>query len=447
MSIDNVKVSIGNSDIAFETGKLALQAPGSVLVTSGETNVLVTTVANKSVRDGIDFFPLTVDVEERMYSAGKIPGGFFRREGRQTEKAILACRLIDRPLRPSFKDGFRCETQIIATVLSVDNENEYDILALNAASLGLQLAGVPLESAVGAVRMSLINDTWIAQATNTELEESVFDMVVAGSLNSKGEVDIVMVEAGASDDAFEKIDNGSTAPSENIVADGIDLSKEYIAKLIEAQKELVSKRDVPVVDWPIVEDYSDELKAKITDEYYEKVDSITALTDRSERSEKQSELQDEVIEKLSEQPWMNCHFDFERRNLIAFDNEIAVIDFQDLSSGPIGIDLAGIIIDHYIKYPDDTIANCLDHYSDLMEFQLDSSDIFEWIRWGAIQRNMRILGTLSSLYLDNERTFRLKDLPMILSNLIDLIPEKYESLKSYLTKEVQPQLLKKLSQI
>ena len=298
MSIDNVKVSIGNSEIAFETGKLALQAPGSVVVTSGDTNVLVTTVANKSVRDGIDFFPLTVDVEERMYSAGKIPGGFFRREGRQTEKAILACRLIDRPLRPSFKDGFRCETQIIATVLSVDNENEYDILALNAASLGLQLAGVPLESAVGAVRMSLINDNWVVQATNTEIEESVFDMVVAGSLNSNGEVDIVMVEAGASDDAFEKIDNGSTAPSESIVADGIDLSKEYIAKLIEAQKELVSKRDIPVVDWPIVEDYSEDLKTKITDEYSDKVDSITALTDRSERSEKQSELQEEVIEKF-----------------------------------------------------------------------------------------------------------------------------------------------------
>jgi polyribonucleotide nucleotidyltransferase len=164
--------------------------------------------------------------------------------------------------------------------------------------LGLQLAGVPLESAVGAVRMSLINDNWVVQATNTEIEESVFDMVVAGSLNSKGEVDIVMVEAGASDDAFEKIDNGSTAPSENIVADGIDLSKEYISKLIEAQKELVSKRDIPVVDWPIVEDYPEELKTKITDEYSEKVDSITALTDRSERSEKQSELQDEVIEKF-----------------------------------------------------------------------------------------------------------------------------------------------------
>ena len=298
MSIDNVKVNIGNAEIGFETGKLVLQAPGSVVVTSGDTTVLVTTVANKSVRDGIDFFPLTVDVEERMYSAGKIPGGFFRREGRQTEKAILACRLIDRPLRPSFKDGFRCETQIIATVLSVDNENEYDILALNAASLGLQLAGVPLESAVGAVRMSLINDNWVVQATNTELEESVFDMVVAGSLNPKGEIDIVMVEAGATDNAFNKIDEGSAAPSENIVADGIDMSKEFIAKLIEAQKELVAKRDVPEIDWPIVEDYSEELKSQISDAFGSDIETAVALTDRSERSEKQSELEEQAVEKF-----------------------------------------------------------------------------------------------------------------------------------------------------
>ena len=298
MSIDNVKVNIGNAEIGFETGKLALQAPGSAVVTSGDTTVLVTTVANKSVRDGIDFFPLTVDVEERMYSAGKIPGGFFRREGRQTEKAILACRLIDRPLRPSFKDGFRCETQIIATVLSVDNENEYDILALNAASLGLQLAGVPLESAVGAVRMSLINDNWVVQATNTELEESVFDMVVAGSLNPKGEIDIVMVEAGATDNAFNKIDEGSAAPSENIVADGIDMSKEFIAKLIEAQKELVAKRDVPEIDWPIVEDYSEELKSQISEAFGSDIEAAMALTDRAERSEKQSELQELAVEKF-----------------------------------------------------------------------------------------------------------------------------------------------------
>ena len=298
MSIDNVKVDIGNAEIGFETGKLVLQAPGSVVVTSGDTTVLVTTVANKSVRDGIDFFPLTVDVEERMYSAGKIPGGFFRREGRQTEKAILACRLIDRPLRPSFKDGFRCETQIIATVLSVDNENEYDILALNAASLGLQLAGVPLESAVGAVRMSLINDNWVVQATNSELEDSVFDMVVAGSLNPKGEIDIVMVEAGATDNAFAKIDEGSAAPSENIVADGIDKSKEFIAKLIEAQKELVAKRDVPEIDWPIIEDYSEELKSQISEAFGSDIEAAMVITDRAERSEKQSELQELAVEKF-----------------------------------------------------------------------------------------------------------------------------------------------------
>ena len=298
MSIDNVKVDIGKAEIGFETGKLALQAPGSVVVTSGDTTVLVTTVANKSVRDGIDFFPLTVDVEERMYSAGKIPGGFFRREGRQTEKAILACRLIDRPLRPSFKDGFRCETQIIATVLSVDNENEYDILALNAASLGLQLAGVPLESAVGAVRMSLINDNWVVQATNSELEDSVFDMVVAGSLNPKGEIDIVMVEAGATDNAFAKIDEGSAAPSENIVADGIDMSKEFISKLIEAQKELVAKRDVPEVDWPIIEDYSEELKSQISEAFGSDIETAMAITDRSERSEKQSALEEQAVEKF-----------------------------------------------------------------------------------------------------------------------------------------------------
>ena len=298
MSVTNVICKIGDKEIKFETGKLALQAPGSVVVTSGDTNVLVTTVANESVREGIDFFPLTVDGEERMYSAGKIPGGFFRREGRQTEKAILACRLIDRPLRPSFKEGFRCETQIIATVLSVDNENEYDVLSLNAASLGLQLAGIPLDSPIGAVRMSLINDNWVVQATNTEMAESVFDMVVAGNLNDKGEVDIVMVEAGASDDAFNKIDEGSKAPTEEIVADGIDLSKEYIAELINKQAELVAKNDVPIVDWPSVEDFTQELKSQIEESVISEVIEITSIVDRKERSNRQSELEEIVIEKF-----------------------------------------------------------------------------------------------------------------------------------------------------
>ena len=298
MSVTNVTCKIGDKEIKFETGKLALQAPGSVVVTSGDTNVLVTTVANETVREGIDFFPLTVDVEERMYSAGKIPGGFFRREGRQTEKAILACRLIDRPLRPSFNEGFRCETQIIATVLSVDNENEYDVLSLNAASLGLQLAGVPLDSPIGAVRMSLINDEWVVQATNTEMEESVFDMVIAGNLNEKGEVDIVMVEAGASDDAFSKIDEGSKAPTEDIVADGIDASKEYIAELIKAQAELVSQNEVPSIDWPSIEDFSKDLKSEIEESFKSEVEEVTSITDRKERSNAQSKLEATVLEQF-----------------------------------------------------------------------------------------------------------------------------------------------------
>ena len=298
MSVTNVTCKIGDKEIKFETGKLALQAAGSVVVTSGDTNVLVTTVANETVREGIDFFPLTVDVEERMYSAGKIPGGFFRREGRQTEKAILACRLIDRPLRPSFNEGFRCETQIIATVLSVDNENEYDVLSLNAASLGLQLAGVPLDSPIGAVRMSLINDEWVVQATNTEMEESVFDMVIAGNLNEKGEVDIVMVEAGASDDAFSKIDEGSKAPTEDIVADGIDASKEYIAELIKAQAELVLQNEVPSIDWPSVEDFSKDLKSEIEESFKSEVEEVTSITDRKERSNAQSKLEATVLEQF-----------------------------------------------------------------------------------------------------------------------------------------------------
>ena len=297
MSVTNVTCKINEKEIKFETGKLALQAPGAVLVSSGETNVLVTTVANETVREGIDFFPLTVDVEERMYAAGKIPGGFFRREGRQTEKAILACRLIDRPLRPSFNDGFRCETQIIATVLSVDNENEYDVLALNAASLGLQLAGVPLDSPVGAVRMSLIGDNWVPQATNSEIENSVFDMVIAGNLNENNEIDIVMVEAGATDTALEKIDAGSTTPTEDVVADGIDKSKEYILKLINAQAELVSQNEVPDIDWPLIEDYTPELLSELEQTFKSEIEDITSITDRKERSNKQSALEDSAVEK------------------------------------------------------------------------------------------------------------------------------------------------------
>ena len=295
MSINNVSVNVGTKEITFETGKLALQAPGSVVVKSGNTTVLVTAVANKEVRDGIDFFPLTVDVEERMYAAGKIPGGFFRREGRQTEKAILSSRLIDRPLRPSFDDGFRCETQIIATVLSVDTEIDYDILALNAASTALQLGGIPLQQPVAGVRMSLIEGNWVAQASTTELENSTFDMVVAGNLNKNNEIDIVMVEAGATDNAFMFIDEGGLAPTEEIVANGIDESKQYIAALINAQKELVAKCDVPKIEWPTIEDYSSEVKEKIENFLKDKLESVFDNTDKASRADAENALKEEVL--------------------------------------------------------------------------------------------------------------------------------------------------------
>ena len=295
----NKKCDIGNSEIEFEHGKLAIQAPGSVVVKSGETMVLVTAVANQGVREGIDFFPLTVDVEERMYSAGKIPGGFFRREGRPTENGILTARLIDRPLRPSFSDGFMSETQIIVTVLSVDNQNHYDILALNGASLALQLAGSPLETPVGAVRMSLINDDWVAQATSDEQIDAVFEMVVAGKSNKDGNIDIVMVEAGATEDSLNLINDGGTVPDENVVVNGLELSKDYIGKLIETQIEMVKSCTIPEVDWTFVEDYSKELKNKIEEEYINDISLVVEEQDPNIRSKSQKELLSTVTEKFN----------------------------------------------------------------------------------------------------------------------------------------------------
>jgi len=294
----NKKCDIGDAEIEFETGKLAIQSPGSVVVKSGETMVLVTAVSNQDVREGIDFFPLTVDVEERMYSAGKIPGGFFRREGRQTEKAILACRLIDRPLRPSFKEGFRSETQIIVTVLSVDNQNDYDILALNGASLALQIAGIPLEAPVGAVRMSLVGDEWLAQASTDKKEEAVFDMVVAGKSNENEEIDIVMVEAGATEESLSYISNGSLTPDEENVANGIEAAKDYIKKIIKTQIEFTKSCEVPETEWTFVHDYSDELKQKIKDEFLDQITSVMSEQDRSKRSADQKALIDKVLNEI-----------------------------------------------------------------------------------------------------------------------------------------------------
>src|SRR3954464_3121156 len=200
--------------LSFETGKLAFQSQGSVVAKIGETLVLATANAANGVREGIDFFPLTVDVEERAYAAGKIPGSFFRREGRPGETAILTARLIDRPLRPTFKEGFRDEVQVVCTVLSVDMENPYDIPAMNAAACAVGLAGLPFNGPVAAVRLGLIDGQWQINPTYLETEDATFDIVVAGSKASDGGVDILMIEGEAPTNTWPLLPGGALAPPE-----------------------------------------------------------------------------------------------------------------------------------------------------------------------------------------------------------------------------------------
>jgi len=200
---DAIRVSapIGrdSSVVSFETGELAMLADGAVLAKLGETVVLATAVAGRGVREGIDFFPLTIDVEERMYAAGKIPGSFFRREGRPGEQAILACRLIDRPLRPSFPEGFRNEMQVVVTVLGADLENPHDVLAINASSAALMISGIQFDGPIGAVRLAHHEGAWLANPTYQEGDESTFELVVAGRRTEAGEIAIMMVEAGGTE--------------------------------------------------------------------------------------------------------------------------------------------------------------------------------------------------------------------------------------------------------
>src|SRR5438270_4813967 len=184
--------TIGEKLLVFESGKLAKQAKGSAVVTLGETQILATCTSSKT-REGIDFFPLTGDVEERMYAAGKIPGGFFRREGRPSETATLTARLTDRPLRPTFKDGYRDEVHVVITVLSVDQANPYDIPGINGASLAVMEAGLPFDGPVAAVRLGHIGGQWKINPTYQELDLATFDVVVAGRRNEEGGIDSLMI--------------------------------------------------------------------------------------------------------------------------------------------------------------------------------------------------------------------------------------------------------------
>jgi polyribonucleotide nucleotidyltransferase len=234
-------VSGTEKTLTFETGQFAPQSQGAVVATIGGTKVLTTANAAKDVRPGMDFFPLTVDVEERSYAAGKIPGSFFRREGRPSEDAILTCRLTDRPLRPSFPDGFRNETQIVTTVLGADQVNPHDVLSINAASAALMISGIPFDGPIGAVRMAYsVDGTWIPHPTYQEGDEGTFELVIAGRELDNGDVAVMMVEAGGTEKSFQYYDNGAPKVDEAVLASGIEACKVWIKESIALQRQLTA---------------------------------------------------------------------------------------------------------------------------------------------------------------------------------------------------------------
>jgi polyribonucleotide nucleotidyltransferase len=283
-------VSGTDKTLTFETGKLALQSQGAVLVSIGKSVVLATANAASSVRDGIDFFPLTVDVEERAYAAGKIPGSFFRREGRPTEDAILTCRLTDRPLRPSFADGFRNETQIVITVIGADQENPHDIISINGASAALMISGIPFEGPIGAARLAYSQDgTWIPHPTYEEGEAGTFELVVAGRELDDGDVAIMMVEAGGTEKAFTYFEAGAPKVSEETVADGLEASKVWIKESIALQRELVAKvieRDGPIetMEFTPVLDYADDVWQAVEATATPKLATAITIATKAERN-------------------------------------------------------------------------------------------------------------------------------------------------------------------
>ena len=280
-------VSGTQKSLSFSAGKLAQLANGAVVAQIGNTVVLVTATAAKSAREGADFFPLTVDIEERMYSAGKIPGSFFRREGRATDQAILTCRLIDRPLRPSFPEGFRNEVHVVGTILGADQENPHDVLAINAASAALMLSGIPFEGPIGAVRLAWSTDgAWIAHPTYQEGDESTFELVVAGRQLPDGDIAIMMVEAGGTEDAWEFYGDGAPKVTEEVVAAGLEAAKTWIKESIELQQQLVAEHGAkPPMSFEVTTDYGDDVWERVVAVGTEHVAQASTITAKAERNE------------------------------------------------------------------------------------------------------------------------------------------------------------------
>jgi polyribonucleotide nucleotidyltransferase len=294
--------SFGTRTVRFETGRLARQAAGSVVAyLDDNTMVLSATTAGKSPREGLDFFPLTVDVEERMYAAGRIPGSFFRREGRPSEDAILTCRLIDRPLRPSFVKGLRNEVQVVITVLALDPDNAYDVLAINAASASTQLSGLPFSGPIGGTRVALIEGQWVAFPTYSELARATFDMVVAGRVLESGEVAIMMVEAEATENSIELIDGGATRPTEEVVAAGLEAAKPFIAELCRAQAELAKVAAKPTVEFPVFLDYEDDVFAAVSAEVAEPLTQALTIADKQARETELDRIKELTRERVAAQ--------------------------------------------------------------------------------------------------------------------------------------------------
>ncbi|MFB9378067.1 polyribonucleotide nucleotidyltransferase [Kineococcus gynurae] len=298
--------SFGTRTIRFETGRLAKQAAGSASVyLDGETFLLSATSAGKSPKDHFDFFPLTVDVEERSYAAGKIPGSFFRREGRPSTEAILTCRLIDRPLRPSFVKGLRNEVQVVVSVMAIHPDDAYDVVAINAASLSTQLAGLPFSGPIGGVRIALIDGQWVAFPRYSELERAVFDMVVAGRVvtaaDGSTDVAIMMVEAEATENSWNLIkETGATAPTEEVVAAGLEAAKPHIAKLVEAQAQVAATAAKPTADFPVFPDYADDAYEAVAAAATDNLRAALQIAGKTEREDRIDEIKAEVRAQLAE---------------------------------------------------------------------------------------------------------------------------------------------------
>ncbi len=300
--IDNGQ--LGKHTIRFETGRLARQASGcAVAYLDDETMVLSATTASKYPKEALDFFPLTVDVEERMYAAGRIPGSFFRREGRPSEDAILTCRLIDRPLRPSFVKGLRNEIQIIVTVLGLHPEHLYDVLAINAASMSTQLAGLPFSGPIGAVRVALIDGQWVAFPTHAELERAIFDMVVAGRVlpaddSDAGDVAIMMVEAEATTVTMSSVAAGAAAPTEDVVAEGLEAAKPFIQTLCEAQQDLANRAAKPTAQFPLYPEYSDDVYQALSAAVHNELATALTIAAKQEREVELDRVKTLAMDKM-----------------------------------------------------------------------------------------------------------------------------------------------------